>query len=97
MERGNAMDKAELLRRTTEICGVDQDTVERVYFALIQALGDALGQGEAVDLRPEWGCFMPKLSDNPSRRADSPRTPKIPRYDIRFRAGGAFEQKLKLP
>ena len=75
---------------------MDQEQVERVYFALVQVLGDTLGQGEMADLRPEWGCFLPKLSDNPGRNQDSPRIPKTPRYNVRFRAGGAFEQKLKL-
>ena len=90
------MDKLELLRKTAETSGVDQEQVERVYFALVQVLGDTLGQGETADLRPEWGCFLPKLSDNPGRNQDSPRMPKTPRYNVRFRAGGAFEQKLKL-
>ncbi len=90
------MDKMELLRKMAETSGVGQDEVERVYFALVQVLGDTLGHGEPADLRPEWGCFLPKLSDNPGRNQNSPRTPKATRYHIRFRAGGAFEQKLKL-
>ena len=90
------MEKDVFLAQVAATACCDANTVASVYGAMVEVLSSTLGNGEGVDLTPEFANFKVKLRDNPGLDANSPRTPKRSHYTVCFRAGSQLEKKLKI-
>lgn len=90
------MIRKDLLSNISEKTGIAQEQVEIIYYSMVHTITESLSQGEEVNLKPEWGSFIPKMWDNPALNENSQRTRKLARYKIRFRVGKELENTLRI-
>ena len=89
------MTRKELVRAVADRTGMNPADADRTVKAMLAALAEALGRGDAVQL-PGFGTF--ETRDRPARTGRDPRTGRpvdVPaKRAVRFRAGVALRRAV---
>jgi nucleoid DNA-binding protein len=75
---------------------MEQDTVSDILENLLSNMKSAFEKGQCVDLGADFGKFSVKFTEG-YLNADSPRTPKRPRYTVVFKSANKMKKRLRAP